>query len=111
MSAYRLPSPYERPPLRRRASGLGLALAINLGLLLILMTLGVIPKMARKPSNGTIVELIPEGRKSEQPQRRQQQTKHAEVREQQPVPKPPPIRLPVEPSITPLGTKCFTSAK
>ena len=104
MSAYRLPSPYERPPLRRRASGLGLALAINLGLLLILMTLGIIPPMARKSSNGTVVELIPEGRKSEQPQRRQQQTKHAEVREQQPVPKPPPIRLPVKPSITPPPT-------
>jgi len=104
LSAYRLPSPYERPPLRRRASGLGLALAINAGLLLILLTLGVIPPMARKPSDGTVVELIPEGRKSEQPERRQQQAKHAELREQQPVPKPPPIRLRVKPSITPPPT-------
>ena len=40
MSTYRLPSPYERPPLRRRASGLALAVAVNLGLLFLLLSIG-----------------------------------------------------------------------
>jgi len=40
LSAYRLSLPYERSPLRRRASGLALALAINLGLLFLLIGLG-----------------------------------------------------------------------
>jgi hypothetical protein len=46
LPAYRLPSPYARPPLRRRLSGFALALGINLVLLLVLMTLGIIPPPA-----------------------------------------------------------------
>ena len=59
MPAYRLPNPYDRPPLRRRASGFALALGVNLVLLLVLLTLGIIPPVLHKPSRATIVDLLP----------------------------------------------------
>jgi periplasmic protein TonB len=58
LSVYRLPSPYERQPLRRRLSGFGLAVAINLALLLMLMTLGILPSPASKNTRGFVVDLI-----------------------------------------------------
>jgi protein TonB len=97
LSTYRLSAPYERPPLRRRLSGLALAVAINLALLLVLMGLGVLPPPAPRTTTGTVIDLIPESqsaaatRKSEAPQKRPEQDK--------PVPKPPPIILPVRPTI------------
>ena len=97
MPAYRLPAPYDRPPLRRRASGLALALAVNLALVLALLTLGILPLPERKPSNATVVDLIPESHSREteaaQPVERQ--------RELRPTPKPPPVVLPVRPTIAP----------
>jgi protein TonB len=93
--AYRLPSPYDRPPLQRRASGLALALGINLLLLLVLLTLGVIPPIARKPSDATVVDLIPESHA------RAQTVQTAAARPHKPWPKPPPIVIPSKPTITP----------
>lgn len=93
MPAYRLPSPHDRPPLRRRASGLALALGVNLGLLLILLTLGYIPLPERKPSNATVVDFIPESHSAAA-----QRTKTAVARK--PIPKPPTVMLPpVKPTI------------
>ena len=60
MPAYRLPSPYDRTPLQRRLTGFGLALAINVWLLLVLMTLGVLPPPSHKTMEGIVVNLIPE---------------------------------------------------
>jgi protein TonB len=98
LSTYRLTAPYEHSPLRRRLSGLGLALAINLGLLLLLTSLGIIPPPAPKTTKGITVDLIPESSASS--------AKKAEPRQQRvdqdkPVPKPPPIVLPVKPTIAP----------
>ena len=93
MPSYRLPSAYSRPPLRRRASGLALALAVNGALLLALLTLGVLPLREQKPSRATIVDLVPESHS--------RQAKAAAVRPNKPVPKPPPIILPVKPTIAP----------
>ena len=94
MPAYRLPSAHDRPPLRRRASGLALALAVNFALLLVLMTLGVIPMPSQKPSEATIVDLLPESHsQAERPA-------HA-AGPKKPVPKPPPVALPVKPTIAP----------
>ena len=56
MPAYRIPSPYDRHSPKRRLSGFALALAINIGLLLILMTLGVIPPPSQKTLSGIVVE-------------------------------------------------------
>jgi periplasmic protein TonB len=95
LPAYRLPSPYDRPPLRRRASGLALALGVNLLLLLVLMTLGVIPVSEPKPSSATVVDMIPEqhARAATKPAAAQRLSRLA--------PKPPPIALPVQPTIQP----------
>lgn len=59
MSAYRSPTAYERPPARRRASGLALAIAVDLLLLLVLLHLnGKLPKPA-EPPRPLIVDLLP----------------------------------------------------
>jgi protein TonB len=91
LSTYRLTAPYERPPLRRRLSGFGLAVAINLGLLLILMGLGVVPSPVQKPVGMTVVNFLPESRSASSTQKRE--TQRAHVEQQKPVPKPPPIIL------------------
>ncbi|HEX6741358.1 MAG TPA: hypothetical protein VF079_06135 [Sphingomicrobium sp.] len=94
MPSYRLPSAHDRPPLRRRASGLALALAVNFGLLLVLLTLGVIPLPDQRPSRATVVDLLPESHsQARQPARAAAGNK--------PVVKPPPVILPVKPTITP----------
>ena len=95
LTTYRLSTPYERSPLRRRASGLALALAVNAALILALLTLGVIPLPERQPSRATVVELIPESHS------KVAQKAKAAPRTNKPVQKPPPIILPVKPTIAP----------
>lgn len=94
MPSYRLPTAHDRPPLRRRASGFGLALAVNGALVLALLTLGVIPRPERTPGEATVVDLIPEShsRRAERP---------VAPSPDRPLPKPPPIVLPVKPTIAP----------
>ena len=100
LSVYRLPSPYERQPLRRRASGFVLAVAINVGVLLMLIALGVLPPPASKNTKGLVVDLIREN-SSPSPSQQSTSQKHQQVVEQKPVPKPPPMILPVKPTIVP----------
>jgi len=90
--------PYERPPLRRRASGLALALCVNLILLFLMLGLGVRLPIARRGEHGALViDLSPPSPRGEQ-----EQAKTTPVREHRarPVPKPPPIVLPAKPTIT-----------
>jgi len=102
LPAYRLPSPYARPPLQRRLTGLGLALAINVALLLALMTLGVIqPPDAQRTLKGIIVDLIPQPRSEAPEQTRADKPQHRQVERDRPTPKPPSIILPVKPTIAP----------
>jgi protein TonB len=101
LSVYRLPSPYERSPLSRRLSGFGLALAINLLLLFILMGLGVIPPPGQKTSRGLVVDLIPESRSASQNHAEKAESRLPRAEKQKPVPKPPPIVLPSKPTIAP----------
>jgi len=96
LSVYRLSSPYERPPLRRRTIGLALALAVNLLLLLALLTLGKFAPDVRKVGQSLVVDLIP------QHQKRQTATNHPIS---QPTVKPPPVVLPVKPTIAPPPVK------
>lgn len=97
MATYRLIAPYERPPLRRRASGLALALGVNLLLLLILLTLGRFAPEARKVSQALVVDFLPESHSAEAPTKTE-----AEQRQiTRPTIKPPPIVLPVKPTIAP----------
>lgn len=99
MSAYRLSLPYERSPLRRRASGLALALAINLGLLFLLIGLGKFDTVPLKRNRTLIVDLLPESRKAETPAKVRLEQKTAERERATPRLKPPPIVLPAKPTI------------
>jgi protein TonB len=95
LSAYRLPSPYDRPPLERRASGLALALVVNLLLLLLLLTIGAFkPTPPPEPSTALVVDMLPESHRAAAPA-----ASHAARNPTKPVPKPPPIILPVKPTI------------
>ncbi len=99
MPAYRLPSPYDRPPLRRRASGLALALGVNLLLLLVLLTIAGVQRVAKPPSTALVVDLLPESHSA-----RTAPPKHSTARapkqraRRRMVPKPP-IVLPAKPSL------------
>lgn len=95
MSVYRLSSPYERPPLRRRTIGLALALAVNLLLLLALLTLGKFAPDIRKVGQALSIDLIP------QHQKRETATNPIS----KPEVKPPPVVLPVKPTIAPPPVK------
>ena len=97
MPAYRLPSPYDRAPLRRRLSSFALAVAINLGLLLLLIGLGVVTPPRPKGSPALTVDLLPESRSSSS----KETTTQSHVSSSKPMPKPPPITLPVKPTIAP----------
>jgi len=98
LSAYRLSSPYERPPLQRRASGLALALAVNLALLLVLLGMGKFAPDARKTSHALVVDLLPESH-SAQAATKTETEKAIQYRQMRPTIKPPPIFLPVKPTI------------
>jgi hypothetical protein len=100
LSTYRPTLPYERPPLHRRASGLALALAVNLALLLMLLTLGRFAPDDNKPSMALVVDLMPESHsaasatKNDTPVK--PRTTHLETK---PLPKLPRIILPAKPTI------------
>ncbi|MEO6224488.1 MAG: hypothetical protein ABIO80_01350 [Sphingomicrobium sp.] len=82
-----------------------MALAVNLGLLLLLMTLGIIPTPGtRQASEQLVVDLIPEGRQASkapatQAEPRPQRSTHVQTRK--PQPKTPAIVLPSKPTIAP----------
>jgi protein TonB len=98
LPAYRLTSPYERPPLRRRASGFALALGLNLLLLFLLLGLGVRLHPPKKGSGAlVVVDLVPQPENSET---KAEPSKPVAQPRKRPVPKPPPIVLPVKPTIT-----------
>lgn len=58
-TTYRLPSPHDEQPLRRRAAGFALAIAVNLLMLLVMRGLGVLPEFARVSSQALVVTLLP----------------------------------------------------
>lgn len=99
MSTYRLSSPYERPPLRRRASGLALAVAVNAGLVIVLWGMGRFAPDVKKASQALVVDLIPESHSAAAPAQTQVAQKPVARSETKPLIKPPPIVLPVKPTI------------
>lgn len=88
-------------PLRRRVSGLALAIGVNLLLLLVLLGLGKFTPGARKPSDAIVVDL-PRGQESA-PAASRPKTERPDKPTLQPRPrptiKPPPIALPSKPTI------------
>ena len=102
MPSYRIPSAQDRPPLQRRASGLGLAVGVNLLLLLALLGLGVRPQLPTKASSPITVDLIPESALAARPKTEVSFTrKPVPLTETQskPVLKAPPIIIPAKPTI------------
>jgi len=99
LPSYRLPSAYDRPPFHRRASGLGLAVAINVLVVLALVGIGYRPVPVNKPSGTLVVDLIAEA-PSPEPEVAPRRTAENPV-EKRPVRKPPPIVIPVKPQIAP----------
>lgn len=100
MSTYRLAAPYERQPLRRRLSGFVLALAINIALILVLMSLGIVTAPeAKKTMRGILVDLIPERQSSSTTKSQRVEAQHPKAAAAKPITKPPPIVLPSKPTI------------
>ncbi|MGZ2411271.1 hypothetical protein ACUXST_000668 [Sphingomonas sp. F9_3S_D5_B_2] len=103
MLQYQLLPSQQRAPLSRRATGLVLALAINLLLLLVLLSLGA--RHAEKPtgSPALVVDLLPHADNRPPPPAatkapaRTPETEALHV----PTPKPPPIIIPAKPTIAP----------
>src|SRR5260221_8999518 len=96
LPAYRLPTPYDRAPLRRRATSFALAAAINLALLLLLIGMGVV-KAPQKPGSSTLtVDLLPQSRSASA---ERQQKPAAKPQTRAPSRKPPPIVIPSKPTI------------
>jgi protein TonB len=86
---YRSAPAYGETPARRRLSGFGLALAINLLLVLALLTLGV-RTLPKPPAGGIVVELIPQPDEAE-----------VDASKQQPTPPKEPVRIRVPPPTPP----------
>ena len=99
-STYRLRSPLDETPLRRRASGALLALGINLLVLLALLTLGV-RIVPQKPSGAIVVDLLP---RSDEATAEEAQRDDVPTEQPRPQVKPPPIVIPVPPTIAPPPT-------
>jgi protein TonB len=102
LATYSLAAPYAHTPLRRRAAGLALGIAINIGLILMLMTLGIVPvTSAQKSLRGIIVDLIPSNQAPSRARKEKVEIQHPRTEAERPVPKTPPIILPVKPTIAP----------
>ena len=93
LRTYRLPSPHDETPLRRRAAGFALAIAINLLLLLVMRGLGVLPEIALAPSRALVVDLLPQSDDNAA------KPAKAAVKPRQTVPVPRPPRLPKAPRL------------
>jgi protein TonB len=92
LRTYRPRTAQDETPLRRRVSGLALAVAVNLLLVLALLGIGALPTRPLKPSSALVVDLLPESSPAPHPSQ--------PVSKATPLP-PPKIILPVKPSIAP----------
>lgn len=102
MLAYQAPSPLRTTPLRRRASGLGLAIAINLALLLVLLRIGGVLQQPPKLGEGPLVVELTRDSENAAPAASPVPERKAETKttrsETKPLPKPR-IELPAKPTI------------
>jgi len=100
--AYQSSSSRERPPLKRRASGMALALGINLLLILVLLGIGKFAPGKHQLSNAIEVELV-RGSEVKAPQAAPAKAETPRTQTQpaksKPLIKPPPIVIPSKPTI------------
>jgi periplasmic protein TonB len=78
-----------------------MAVAVNLLLLLVLMSLGIVKAPRQPNSSATIIDLIPEAHSAASTQPTKVIDRPTRTVTNQPLPKPPPVLLPVKPTITP----------
>ena len=76
-----------------------MALGVNLGLLLLLMTLGKFAPEARKMSQALVVDFLPESHSVQSPTNTKAEQPAVAHSKTKPLPKPPPIVLRVKPTI------------
>ena len=100
MLPYQVPYPQHRAPLSRRASGIALALAVNLLLLLVLLSLRGAGPEKQKVSSTLIVDMLPEAHDAAPPSPSHERQAARALTQPTPAPKPPPVALPVKPTIT-----------
>jgi protein TonB len=98
LASYLLPLERDRPPLRRRLSGLAAALVVNLLLLLALLRMGIFPLPQPKATESTLVDLLPaDSTPSPAPRASPAEAKHAAkspVVPRKPRPEPEKPKLP-----------------
>jgi protein TonB len=80
---------------------MALAIAINLGLLFLIIGMSRFAPVAHKASEILSIDFLPESRPQAQKQEQQNKPIERQRVKRRPVPKPPPIVLPVKPTITP----------
>jgi protein TonB len=103
LASYLLPLERDRPPLRRRLSGLAAALAVNLLLLLALLRMGIIPLPEPRATQSTIVDLLPaDSAPTAAPQPSPARAKHAAKSPVAPRKPPPEPEKPKLPSLNPM---------
>src|SRR6185503_7191646 len=78
------------------ASGLAFAVAVNVGLLLMLLTLGRLAPDAKKISHALVVDLLPESNSAAEVPEKSEPVRQAAAHRET---KPPPIVLPAKPTI------------
>ena len=101
MATYRLRPAYDETPLRSRASGVTLAVAINVLLLLVLLSIGVIPmKLPEGGQAPLVVNLVQSENKSTASKSRTETRRTPREAELKPLPKPRFV-LPAKPTNAP----------
>jgi protein TonB len=91
LPSYRIPSASDRTPLRRRLSGLALALGVNVVLLLVLLTLGVIPVQLPKSPPSLVITFVPEQSNASAERQAPPRTQTKQAKSRPVVQRPPPI--------------------
>ena len=101
MLPYQLVSPQHRAPLSRRATGITLALAANLLLLLVLLSLRGTPVERPRGSPTLVVDLLSDSDSRAAPSPSQDRQAAPTVSKPAPALPPPPVTVPTKPTITP----------
>lgn len=105
LATYTIAAPYAHKPLRERLAGLALGIAINAGVILMLIKLGIVQvPSAQKTLHGIVLDLIPPSQNSSSSRQQKMEVRQPRTETERPVPKPPPIILPVKPTIAPPPT-------
>lgn len=102
MASYRIKSERDRPPLRRRLSGLAGAVVVNLLLLFVLLRMGIIPLPEPKATQSTIVDLLPSDTRPTTAKAAPAKAKHTAISPVAPRKPTPEPKKPKVPNLSPV---------